>query len=62
MLAIENYDVQETRREAKIEQLVGQIHRKKHKMKTREQIIEELELEPEQIEILDNFEAYRHLL
>ena len=70
MLAIEDYDVQETRREAKyegkiegkIEHLVGQIHRKKLKMKTREQIIDELELEPEQVEILDNFDDYRYLI
>ena len=78
MLSIEDYDVQETRREARlegiqegllegkqegmIEQLVKLIHRKKLKMKTREQIIDELELEPGQVEILDNFEAYRHLL
>ena len=62
MLSIEDYDVQETRREAEIRIVVRQINRKKLKMKTREQIIDELELEPEQVEVLDNFEAYRHLL
>ena len=66
MLAIEDYDVQETRREARadalLEKLVKLIHRKKLKMKTREQIIDELELEPDEIEILDNFELYQHLI
>ena len=62
MLAIENYSVQETRREARIEELITLIHRKKLKMKTREQIINELELDTNQVEILDNFEAYQHLI
>jgi len=66
MLAIENYSVQETRREARaearLEQLVKQIYKKKLKLKTREQIIDELELEPDEIEILDNFELYEHLI
>ena len=66
MLSIDNYSVQETRREAGIEaelrQIVRLIDRKKNKMKTREQIIDELELEPEQFKILDNFESYRHLI
>ena len=61
MLTLENYSVQETRKEAVLEQLIRQIHRKKLKMKSREEIIDELELEPNQIEILDNFEAYQNL-
>ena len=46
MLSIEDYDVQETSREARTELLVRLIHRKKLKTKTREHIIDELELEP----------------
>jgi len=62
MLSIENYNVQETRREARLEQLVRFIHKKKLKNKTRSQIIDELELESDQIQVLDNFEAYRNLI
>jgi len=66
MLAIADYDVQATRRNASqqalLERLVRQIYRKKLKMKTREQIIDELELEANDIDVLDNFESYRHLV
>ena len=42
--------------------LLGQIQRKHLKQKTREQIIDELELEDEDLQILDNFESYVHLI
>jgi hypothetical protein len=42
--------------------LVGQIIKKLNKSKTRQQIIDELELEGHDIEILDNYENYTYLL
>ena len=41
---------------------MNQIHRKMQKQLTRQQIINELEMDEEDIEVLDNFEAYKHLL
>ena len=38
------------------------IRRKRLKSKTREQIIDELELEGNEISILDDFESYEHML
>jgi hypothetical protein len=48
--------------EGKVEKLINQIYRKKQKMKTRRQIIDELELDDTEIEILDNFDKYTYLL
>ena len=48
--------------EGELKQLVQLIHKKKLKSKSREQIIEELEMDETNIEILDNFDAYTHLL
>ena len=66
MLAIADYDVQATRKEAKreafLETIVEKIYSKKLKQKTREEIIDELELKVSEIEILDNFESYKHLV
>ena len=50
------------REEGELRRIVQQIHRKKQKSKTREQIIEELELDEESIKILDNFENFSYLL
>ena len=50
------------REEGELRRIVQQIHRKKQKSKTREQIIDELEMNADDIEILDNFENYTHLL
>ena len=52
----------EGREEGELNHLVQLIHRKKQKSKTRNQIIEELELDEEAIEILDNFENFTYLL
>ena len=48
--------------EGKLEKLVTQIHKKKLKEKSREQIIDELELDINEVEILDNFEKYLYLI
>ena len=45
-----------------LKRLIQLIHRKKLKLKTREQIIDELELDEEDIELLDDFDSYSHLL
>ena len=39
--------------------LVELIHKKKLKKKTREQIVEELDLDASGIEILDNFDSHK---
>ena len=49
-------------RQGRIIQLVSSIQRKRLKSKTREQIINDLELEEDEIKILDDFESYKHLL
>ena len=48
--------------QGRIQTIAQLIHNKKLKSKTREQIIDELELDEAQIKILDNFESYTHLL
>ena len=48
--------------EGRLKAIVNQINIKKLKSKTRQQIIEELELSESDIEVLDNFENYTHLL
>ena len=53
---------QEGLQEGIIKNLTKQIQKKKLKMKTREQIISELELDESEIEILDNFDKYARLL
>ena len=53
---------EEGREEGKLENLVKLIYKKKLKLKTREQIIDELELEESEIQILDNFDKYTYLL
>ena len=50
------------REEGGIKTLVIQITKKKLKMKTREQIIEELELDTNGIDILDNINDYIYLI
>ena len=52
----------EGRLEGEIRRLLNQISKKQLKKKTREQIIDELELDTNGIEILDNFNDYSHLL
>ena len=42
--------------------LLTLIQRKRLKFKTREQIINDLDLEEEEIKVLDDFESYKHLL
>ena len=49
-------------KQGRLETLVRQVHRKMQKHLTRQQIINELELDEEDIEILDNFENYKYLL
>ena len=48
--------------QGQIKRLVFQIHRKKLKNKSREQIIDELEMDEDSLNILDNFDSYLHLL
>ena len=48
--------------QGRLVKLLGLIQRKKIKLKTREQIINDLELEVDEIKILDDFESYEHLL
>ena len=48
--------------QGQLKKLVNQIQRKKLKSKTRQQIIDELELDEDDIEVLNNFERYTHLL
>ena len=53
---------EEGREEGRYIFLLNLIDKKKHKNKTREQIIDELELDENEIEILDNFEGKAHLI
>ena len=48
--------------QGQLKHLVFLINRKKLKAKTREQIIDELEMDEAGINILDNFDSYVHLL
>lgn len=48
--------------QGQLKQLVFLIHRKLLKSKTREQIIDELEMDEDGIRVLDNFDSYVHLL
>ncbi|MCL1791252.1 MAG: hypothetical protein FWG40_07840, partial [Peptococcaceae bacterium] len=50
------------REEGTLRRLVDQINRKKLKNKTREQIIDELEMKDSDIKVLDQFENYTYLL
>ena len=50
------------REEGQIVSLIKQIQRKMLKSKTREQIIDELEMDEQGINILDNLDSYTHLL
>ena len=52
----------EGRVEGQLQTLIDLIYRKTLKSKTREQIIDELELDEEGIQILDNFDSYTHFL
>jgi hypothetical protein len=53
---------EEGRAEGKLIILLDLIMKKRDKMKSREQIINELELGADEIKILDNFDEYAHLL
>ena len=53
---------EEGREEGTLRRLVDQINRKKLKNKTREQIIDELEMRDSDIKVLDQFENYTYLL
>ncbi|MCL1918568.1 MAG: hypothetical protein FWG14_09680 [Peptococcaceae bacterium] len=53
---------EEGREEGELEKLIGLIHRKMLKNKTREQIADELELNEAEAEILENFDKYTYLL
>ena len=48
--------------QGELKQLVRQIHKKKLKSKSRQQIIDELEMDESNIDVLDNFDSYAHLL
>jgi len=54
--------VEEGLEQGQLKHLVFQINRKILKAKTREQIIDELEMDEDGINILDNFDSYIHLL
>ena len=53
---------EEGKEEGQLLNLIKLIQRKIHKSKTRDQIIDELELDEQEIKILDNFETYMHML
>jgi hypothetical protein len=55
-------DISKRKAEGELGKLIDLIHRKILKNKTREQIIDELELNEAEIEILDKFEQYIYLL
>ena len=52
----------EGRQEGRLAILVDLIHRKMQKQLSRQQIINELEMDEDDIKVLDNFENYKYLL